>query len=134
MKLYRLVGLTLAVVFAATGLVFLFIPEQVLVLFNNLSPGVGLPQSPLSGLSIYLILAAGYMYLVTLLALMMYMRPQSSHFAWLLVHAKMASSLLSLAFFVVHAHYLVYLANFIIDGIIGAGVLLLYVRRVRFAG
>jgi hypothetical protein len=40
----------------------------------------------------------------------------------------LASSILSLALFLLHAHYLIYLANFIIDGVIGIVVLTLYVK------
>lgn len=129
MKVYRLVSLTLAVLFAVTGLLFLSVPDRVLALFNTLSVSLGMPESPLTGFGFYLILAVGYMYMVTVLAFLMYRQPDNKYFPLLLTHAKIASSLLSLAFFVFHAHYLVYLANFIVDGAIAAVVLVLYIKK-----
>jgi hypothetical protein len=81
-----------------------------------------------SGWSFYLILAVGYMYLVTVLAFLMFRHPENRYFPLLMVHAKLASSLLSLALFLLQAHYLVYLANFIVDGMIGIAVLALYLK------
>jgi hypothetical protein len=131
MKIYRLTGVTFMVLFAVTGLLFLFIPDKVCIFFNSLSPVFGLPESPVTGFNFYLILASGYMYLVTLLAFLMYRHPENKYFPQLLAHAKIASSVLSLAFFLMNGHYLVYLANFLIDGFIGALVLILYVRMGR---
>jgi hypothetical protein len=131
MNIYRFVSIVLVFLFAVTGLLFLFIPDQVLTLFNKFSPSLGMPESPVTGLSIYLILAVGYMYLVTVLAFLMYRHPENKYFPQLLAHAKVASSLLSLALFLLHAHYLIYLANFVIDGVIGAIVIALYARTER---
>jgi hypothetical protein len=128
MRLYRPVSLLLAIIFAITGLLFLFIPDKVLILFNNLSPWLSMPQSPVIGANFYLILAAGYMYLVTVLAVLMFRHPENRYFALLLTHAKLASSLLSLALFIFQAHYLIYLANFIVDGIIGLIVAFFYLK------
>jgi hypothetical protein len=128
MKIYRTASIIFVLLFAVTGLLFLAIPEQVINLFNNFSAAFGLPEAPLTGFSFYLILAVGYMYLVTLLAFFMYRRPENRYFPQLLAHAKIASSLLSFGLFIFHAHYLIYLANFIIDGIIGAAVIFLYVK------
>ena len=133
MKIYRPVSLILMCLFAVTGLLFLFIPGQVLTLFNHFSIPLGMPASPVTGLSFYLILAVGYMYLVTVLAFLMYRHPENKYFPQLLAHAKIASSLLSLAFFLLHAHYLIYLANFVIDGFIGAAILILYFKAGRLA-
>jgi ABC-type Co2+ transport system permease subunit len=69
------------------------------------------------------------MYLVTVLAFLMYKNPENRYFPLLLIHAKLASSLLSLALFLAHSHYLIYLANFVIDGIIGGAVLWMYLKR-----
>ena len=125
MKLYRAVSLTLTIIFAVTGLFFLFIPDKVLILFNNLSPTFHLSVSPVIGANFYLILAAAYMYLVTVLAFRMFRHPENRVYPALLVHAKLASSVLSLALFLVHAHYLIYLANFVVDGFIGILVIIL---------
>ena len=128
MKIYRPVSLILTILFAITGLLFLFIPGRVLTLFNNMSPAFHLPESPVTGFSFYLILAVGYMYLVTVLAFLMYRNPENKNFPLLLSHGKIASSLLSLGLFVFHAHYLIYITNFVIDGIIGIIVTIFYTR------
>jgi hypothetical protein len=133
MKLHRPISLALMLVFAATGLLFLFFPDNVLALFNTISSWWGMNQTPETGSSFYLILAVGYMYLVTLLAFLMFRHPENRSFPLLLVNAKMASSVLSLAFFLLQAHYLIYLANFVVDGLIGIVVLKLYVNARRLA-
>jgi hypothetical protein len=136
MRLYRVVSFVLMLAFAATGLLFLLSPNAAPAFFNSLSPRFGMPAAPLHGPGFYLILAAGYMYVVTVLAFLMYRRPEEPAYPLLLTHAKLASSLLSLAFFLLHAHYLVYLANFIVDGIIGLGVAILSgkTRKSLWAG
>ena len=128
MKIYKYVSFISMSLFAVTGLLFLFIPDQVLSLFNNFSYTLGLPESPLTGSGFYLILAVGYMYIITVLAYLMYRHPENKYFPQLLAHAKIASSLLSMALFLLHAHYLIYLANFIIDGFIGATVTILFIK------
>jgi hypothetical protein len=128
MRIYKSISFILMLLFAITGILFLAVPDRVLALFNTLSSSLGLLQSPVTGWSFYLILAVGYMYLVTILAFLMFKHPENRHFPLLLTHAKVASSLLSLAFFLFHAHYLIYLANFIVDGCIGIIVLLLYIK------
>jgi hypothetical protein len=129
MKLYKVISLVLMLLFAATGILFLAIPDKVMMFFNWLSSSTGLEESPVTGWNFYLILAAGYMYLVTLLAYLMFRRPENRYFPLFLTHAKLASSVLSLAFFLFHGHYLIYMANFIIDGVIGIVVLTLYLKR-----
>ena len=133
MKIYKPVSLTLMILFAITGLLFLFIPDRVLGLFNALSSFLNLPQAPVTGHGIYVILTGGYMYLVTMLAFLMFKHPQSKYFPFLLIHAKIVSSVLSLAMFVVQGHYLIYLANFLVDGFIAAGVAALYFKMGRLA-
>jgi hypothetical protein len=128
MKLYRLLSLVLMLLFAVTGLLFLFLPDKVLIFFNAFSPVFGLPQSPVVGWNFYVILTSGYMYLVTVLAFLMFRHPENRSFPFILIHGKLASSVLSLALFLFHAHYLIFLANFIIDGIIGLVVLILYFK------
>ena len=133
MKLYRPLSLMLMLLFAATGLIFLFFPDSVLRLFNTLSAPWGWTPAPAAGFSFYLILATGYMYLVTILAFLMFRHPENRYFPLLLINAKLASSVLSLALFLLQAHYLVYLANFAVDGVIGAVVLALYLKAGRVA-
>jgi hypothetical protein len=131
LKTNKSIILVLMFLFAATGLAFLLIPDKVLTLFNNLSSFLNMAQSPLTGVNFFLILAVGYMYLVTILALLAFKHPDNKYFYLLLAHAKLASSVLSLAFFLWHDHYLIYLANFLIDGVIGTIVLILYLRMRR---
>jgi hypothetical protein len=117
--------------FAATGLLFLFMPDKVLIFFNTLSPFLGLPPAPVIGGNFFLVLTTGYMYLVTILAFLMFRHPENCHFPFILVHGKMASSILSLALFLTQAHYLIFMANFMVDGIIGLIVLTLYLKMRR---
>jgi hypothetical protein len=131
MRLYKSISFILIVLFAATGIIFLTIPDKVLILFNSFSGFLGLQSSPLVGWNFYLILAAVYMNLVTVLAFLMFKHPDNHYFPMFLIHAKLASSILSLAFFLLHAHYLVYLANFIVDGVIGVIVLGMYMMMRR---
>jgi hypothetical protein len=128
MKMYKPVSLVLMLLFAITGILFLSLPDKVMEFFNTLSSSFGLQPAPVIGWNFYLILAVGYMYLVTLLAFLMFRRPANRSFPLLLIHAKLASSVLSLAFFLLQEHYLIYLANFIIDGAIGLVVLTLYLK------
>lgn len=131
MRYYRPLSLALAICFAIVGIVFVAIPNDVLRFFNSLSPALSLPQSPQTGYDFYLILAAIYMYLVTLLAFMMYRHPGNRYFPLLLVNAKLASSFLSVVFFIAHERYLVYLANFVVDAMIGMLVFFIYVEMTK---
>ncbi len=124
--LYRFASLAMAVIFAAVGLVFLFFPAQVLAFFNRLSPSLGLSPAPVQSGTFYPILAVAYMYLVTLLAGLMFKKPGHPLLPLLLANAKIGSSLLSLAFFLRGSPYLICLANALADGFIGALVLVLY--------
>ena len=128
MMWYRPISLVLAVIFAVTGLLFLCIPDRVVSLFNNLSPALGMVKSPVTGFTFYLILAVGYMYMVTVLAFLMFRNPGNRYFPMLLAQAKLASSLLSLGLFAFQAHYLIYLTNFIVDGLIGSVVIIFYFK------
>jgi hypothetical protein len=124
-QIYRRISLLLAVVFAAVGLLFLFLPNSAPSFFNSISPFFKLPQSQVLDFGFYQILAVGYMYLVTLLACLMFRFPENRDFTRLLIHAKSASSIISIGFFVFHQHYLIYLANAVVDGSIALGLLIL---------
>lgn len=128
---YRMISLGLAVAFGGVGILFLMVPGGVLHYFNDLSVTLGLQPSPVEGINFYLILAAGYMYVVTLLAWFMYRQPTNRFFPVLLLNAKLASSIFSLIFFLVVGRALIYLTNGIIDGLIGIGVLLLVKMQRR---
>lgn len=130
MRYYRPISLIMAVTFALTGLLFLFFANGVLIFFNRVATLTGMKFSPVAGVDFYLILAAGYMYLVTFLAVLMFRYPGNHWFPLLLTNAKFASSLLSFSFFILHQPYPVYLTNGIVDGLIGMLVLYLY-RQVK---
>ena len=65
------------------------------------------------------------MYAVTLLAFLMYRHPEQNIYPFLLANFKLASSIISLCLFIIHQHYLIYLANFLIDGFIGIAAICL---------
>jgi hypothetical protein len=126
---YRFFSLAMAAVFAAVGLLFLFLPGLVIEFFNRLSAPLGMAPAPLQPGSFYPVLAVAYMYLVTLLAWLMARRPGDPLPPLLLAHGKFASSILSLVFFFGRAPYLVCLANAVIDA--GIGALALWLHRLQ---
>ncbi len=134
LRLYRFASLAMAATFAAVGLVFLFLPARVLALFNRFSPPLGLPAAPLQAGSFYPILGVAYMYLVTLLAGLMFRKPGNRLLPLLLAQAKLASAVLSLAFFFGNSPYLVCLANAVVDGLLGALVLCLHFLQKKSGG
>ena len=131
MKAYRLFSLAAGVVFAAVGCLFLFFPDAPIRFFNGYSAVFGLPAAPLSGAGFYLALAAAYMFIVTVLAFRMARSPETDAYPVLLAQAKLASSALSLYLFIAHAPYMIYFANFIVDGLIGICVIVLMKYRRR---
>jgi hypothetical protein len=124
-RMYKLISLSLSIIFGMVGLVFLVIPENVLIFFNRISPLFGFMESPVQGVGFYLILAVAYMYLVTVLAYLMYKHPENPSFSFLLISGKSASSILSFIIFIIHYQFLIYLTNGIVDGLIAIGVFLL---------
>jgi len=132
-KAAKLAAYGMAAVFAAVGIIFLVAPGGVIAFFNTLSVPLGLRPAPVSGVSLYSALAAAYMYVVTFLAWNMARRPDADIFPRLLVHAKLASAIVSLGLFAVGRPYLILLANGIIDGGIGVAVEVWF-RRGRGAG
>jgi hypothetical protein len=131
MKLYKPVSLSLCIVFALVGLLFLSIPDRVLAFFNALSSSWGMPLMPVEGLGFYPLLAVGYMYLVTVLAFLMYRHPEDRRFPLLLIHAKLATAILSLALFLAAGWYLIYITNFVLDGCIAMMVLAFTLHRKK---
>ena len=127
MRLYRMTALALAVAFAAVGLVFLFAPGALQGAFDSLGRQAGIKGMPVgdaeSGL--FRVLAVAYMYVVTILAWMMFRRPADPVWPALLAQAKFASALVSILLFALGESYLVYVANGLVDGLIGMVVLLL---------
>ena len=127
MTFYRAVSLALSVIFALVGILFLAMPGPVIDFFNALSSNLGMAQSQPTAFNFYVILAAGYMYVVAVLAFMMYRFPENIYFPFLLAHAKLASSVLSLGMFVLQSACMIYAANFVVDGLIGSLALAFYV-------
>ncbi len=117
-RLVRLTGCCLTGTFAIVGVVFLVIPAQVLAAFNWLAEGLGWPESTVEPHTLFLALALGYMYVVTLLAWQMARHPEARAFPWVLVQAKGASAVICLGLFIFQEQYLLYLANFVVDGAI----------------
>jgi hypothetical protein len=128
MSVYRICSIIMAIVFAIVGFIFLLLSSDVLIFFNTISDLLGIKQSPVDGIGFYLILAVGYMYLVSLLAFLMYKHPDNADFPFLLANAKLVSAVLSTIFFIWHHPYLIYITNGIVDGIIGILVLYLYLQ------
>lgn len=133
-KVYQVISLLLSITFAIVGLVFLVMPDSVLTFFNSISLRLGMPASSTEGINFFLILAVGYMYLVTLLAFLMYRHPENRYFLWLLINAKTASSVLSICMYIFHQHFLIYLTNAIVDGSIAVILFLFYfrLRKMRY--
>ena len=129
-KVYESTSLCLSMVFAVVGMIFLFMPDGVFLLFNNISRHLGFPESPLQGFGLYQVLAAGYMYLVTLLAYLMHKHPANIFFPMLLIQGKSASSIISLSLYFFHLPSLLLLTNGIVDGMIALAVLVLF-RKTR---
>jgi hypothetical protein len=124
-RLYRPASLLMALTFGAVGLIFLLLPDGVLAFFNALAVRLGLPPAGQAA-GFYLVLAVAYMYVVTLLAGWMVLRPANATLPMLLINAKAASAILSFGFFAFRQPTLIYLANGVVDGLIAVGVLVMY--------
>jgi hypothetical protein len=127
----KALGLGLAAVFALVGGAFLLLPRGTLALFNAVSRRLGMVEGPLEP-TFFGVLAAAYMFVVTVLAWRMFRSPEESLYPLLLAQAKLASSVLSFLLFALRAPWLIYLVNGIVDGALGLVVLSVY-RRIRAA-
>ncbi len=125
MRLYRIVSGVLCAAFAVVGALFFLVPDAVLTLFDGWSRALGLATFYAPADPFFVVLAAAYMVLVTGLAGSMARNPRDIASARLLVHAKLASAVLSLAVFFVRQPHLILLVNGIVDGAIAALVVLL---------
>jgi hypothetical protein len=125
----RLTGYGLATAFALVGLLFLAAPGGVLAALDRVGGELGFTPTSAAGHSLYLALAVAYMYVVTVLAVLMARRPDEPAFATLLVHAKAASAVLSLALFAADDRQFAYLANFLVDAAIALFVWWTCARR-----
>ncbi len=129
-KVYRYVSIAMAIVFTLAGILFLFMSNSVIVFFNKMSVLVGMEQIDFGREHFYVILSVAYMYVVALLAFLMYRNPKEPVFPFLLFNAKIASSLVSILLFVVDRRLLIYITNGIVDGLIGLLVIFMY-RNVK---
>lgn len=126
--LYRHASLTMAIVFAVVGLLFVFFSTHVLHFFNAMSAPLGFSAGPEQTSGFFLVLAVSYMYVVSLIAFLMWRQPHNSTLPVLLINGKAGSAILSAALFFCDQPLLIYGANALVDGSIAAGVAILYVR------
>ena len=131
--MYRSVSLLLCVSFALVGLLFLFFPGGVIRFFNGLSSAPPMEEPPAGGTGFYLVLAVGYMYLVAVLAYLMYRHPLNRFFPLLLINGKLFTALLSVCLFVAHGQHLIYIANAVVDGLIAVVLILMYLKLRKAA-
>jgi hypothetical protein len=127
-------GLGLVGTFAVVGVIFLAIPGKVLAAFNWLAAGLGWPESTTQPHTLFLAVAVAYMYVVTVLAWQMARHPDVRWFPWILVQAKAASAIVCIGLFALQEQYLLYLANFVVDGGIAVLVWLLCLRSQQARG
>jgi hypothetical protein len=84
--------------------------------------------SPVIGINFYIALAVAYMYLVALLAFLMYRNPENMNYPLLLANGKLASSILSLYIFAVYQPFLILAVNCLVDGLLGVAALFFYFK------
>jgi hypothetical protein len=125
---YKYTSLSMAVAFAVVGLMFLLMTNGILMFFNNISRSLGMMTSSGEGINFYLILAVAYMYLVTLIAWLIYMYPDNRVLPQLLINGKTASSILSFYMILHDSPYLIYITNGVIDGMIAVVMFIFYVK------
>ena len=127
---YKALSLAMSILFAVVGLIFLTMPADVLVFFNTVSRMIRIEETPVEGFSFYLILAVGYMYLVSLLAYMMFLHPENKYFICILINGKSASSATSILLCALHRPYLIYATNGVVDGLIAVLLIVVY-RKLK---
>lgn len=129
-KVYRAASAVLCATFALVGAIFLLAPDLVLRFFDGWSARLGLDTFDAPADPFFLVLAVAYMCVVTGLAWSMYRNPRDAWSARLLAHAKMASSALSFAVFLMRERHLVLLLNGVVDGAIAVLVVLMWKRLI----
>ncbi|HEX4669893.1 MAG TPA: hypothetical protein VH275_07990 [Solirubrobacterales bacterium] len=108
----------LALTFAVVGLLFIAVPSGVLDVISDLDNWIGsFPRAPHTQEDLWLALAFAYMVVITGICLvaqadLVRYRP----LLLVLVAGKTASSLGSLAFYLIDEHVFIYLLNFLVDG------------------
>jgi hypothetical protein len=108
----------LALSFAVVGILFIAVPSGVLDVISDLGNWIGsFPRAPHTQEDLWLALAFAYMVVITGICLVaqadvVRYRP----LLLVLVAGKTASSLGSLAFYLIDEHVFIYLLNFLVDG------------------
>lgn len=108
----------LAVTFAVVGILFIAVPSGVLDVISDLGNWIGsFPRAPHTQEDLWLALAFAYMVVITGICLVaqadvVRYRP----LLLVLAAGKTASSLGSLAFYLIDEHVFIYLLNFLVDG------------------
>ncbi len=127
-KNYRLLMTLLFWTFLIVGLMFYFIPNPIINVFNIISGKIGYFQPlPQNIEKFYLNLAVAYMACVTAIAYMISKNVlKNLNLTPVLIVGKTTSSLISLVSFILYQKSLLYLSNFVIDGSIVLIVLVLY--------
>ena len=128
MKLYKPLSFIGMLLFAVTGLIFLFFPWKIFVFFNTISRFLGMSRSPVKGIMFYCIYTVGYLYTAAIIAFFMYRNPENRHFPLLLTGGQLVVAAVSLAMFLAHKPYLIYAVSFILNGIIGAIAFVSYIK------
>ncbi len=126
LKLYKYISLGMATTFGVAGILFLFTSDEVLAFFNRVSIVVGMEEVEPAAEHFYVILAVAYMYIVALLAFLMYRKPEEAAFPFILINAKIATSVVSILFFFIDKLLLIYITNGVVDGLIALLVILMY--------
>jgi hypothetical protein len=119
MKMYKPLSLTGAVLFAVCALFFLASPNKVYHFFNSISIYLGMQRTPAAHRGFFHIYTAGYFYMTAAVAFLMFRSPQNRHYPALLANGSLAVSVLSLFLFLINKPYLIYIAGFAANGIIG---------------
>lgn len=124
-SLYRWTLRAFALSFAVVGSLFVAAPNATIAFLNRVGSEIGdFAPAPASDLRLWLVLAASYMLLVTLLAWMAQRDLRRNRSLLLLLAAgKGCSSLLALGFYVFDSEAFAYLLNFLVDGSITLAVL-----------
>lgn len=130
MTWYQKTSLSLVFAFSGTGLLFLFMPNGVIVFFNQVGTLFGAPSAPLADGALWHALACAYMYVVTFLALAMMRRPTDRFIPLLLANAKAASALFSFIGFL-HTPYFILVCNTVVDTMICVMVLRMRSRMAK---
>jgi hypothetical protein len=108
----------LAVTFAVVGILFIAVPSGTLDIISDLGNWIGsFPRAPHTQEDLWLALAFAYMVVITGICLVVQAdvvryRP----LLLVLAAGKTASSLGSLAFYLIDRHVFIYLLNFLVDG------------------